>query len=96
MKPAALAELKAAAEVLEANPTIKIRVEGHTDSTGSAAINDRLSQQRADAVREQLVQDGVGADRIQAQGFGSSRPVGSNATAAGRAANRRVDIAILR
>ena len=96
LKPAALAELKAAAEVLEANPTIKIRVEGHTDSTGSAAINDRLSQQRADAVREQLIQDGVGADRIQAQGFGSSRPVGSNATAAGRAANRRVDIAILR
>ncbi|MDG2051117.1 MAG: OmpA family protein [Myxococcota bacterium] len=96
LKPTALAELKAAAEVLEANPAIKIRVEGHTDSTGSAAINDRLSGQRADAVREQLIQDGVSADRIQAQGFGSSRPVGSNATAAGRAANRRVDIAILR
>ena len=96
LKPKAIEALSAAAQVLSANPEIRIRVEGHTDSTGSAAINNRLSRERADAVRARLIQDGVAPGRIEAEGFGASRPAESNATAAGRAANRRVDLAILR
>ena len=94
--PAALAELSHIAEVLEKNPTLKIQISGHTDSTGSDAINEKLSKQRAEVVRNQLVKDGIASDRIEAKGFGSSRPVASNQTSEGRASNRRVDIDVLR
>lgn len=65
-------------------------VEGHTDNTGSDSTNMRLSQQRADSVRQYLVDKGVPAARIQARGFGETQPVADNATADGRAENRRV------
>lgn len=72
----------------------KIDVEGHTDSTGDAAANFELSQRRANAVRQFLIQRGVMTDRIAAQGFGATRPIAPNTTAAGQAANRRIEFKV--
>jgi len=72
----------------------KISVEGHTDAQGNDASNLKLSQDRADAVRSYLVQQGVDADRISAVGKGETTPVASNDTAEGRANNRRVEIVV--
>lgn len=69
-----------------------IEVAGHTDGSGSAAYNQRLSQQRAEAVRAVLVEAGVGAQSVTAKGYGSTRPVADDSTDAGQAANRRVEI----
>jgi outer membrane protein OmpA-like peptidoglycan-associated protein len=84
--------LDGVAESLVANDEIKVRVSGHTDSTGSAALNKRLSQARAESVRIYLVEKGVAPVRLIAVGYGPSRPVASNKTAAGRAQNRRVEL----
>ena len=78
----------------EQDPNSKIVVEGHTDSQGAAAFNQDLSQHRAESVRAYLVSHGIAADRVTAQGFGPSRSVSDNATAEGRANNRRVEIVI--
>ena len=70
-------------------------VEGHTDSTGTVDVNQLLSEQRADAVREYLIANQtLPADRISAVGYGSERPLASNATGEGRAVNRRIDVII--
>ena len=71
-----------------------IRIEGHTDSQGSSTFNDQLSQRRADAVREFLVDAGVARDRITAMGRGESEPIVDNNTAENRATNRRVEIVV--
>lgn len=71
-----------------------VLIEGHTDSTGTDAINLRLSQDRAESVRLALISRGIDPSRITATGLGSSRPVASNATAEGRQQNRRVEIVI--
>lgn len=76
-------------------PDTVIRVEGHTDSVGSAAYNQTLSENRANSVRSYLVQRGVAASRIEAVGYGLTRPIADNATEAGRAQNRRVEILIV-
>lgn len=80
---------------LRENPGLKIEIQGHTDSTGAAAYNEQLSQRRADAVREYLIEHGVSPSQVVARGYGESEPVASNATAAGRAANRRVVAKVL-
>lgn len=73
-------------------PQTRTTVEGHTDSVGPDAYNQRLSERRAQAVRDVLVhQYGVSADRVDSVGYGESRPVADNATAEGRAINRRVE-----
>ena len=82
------------ASVLKANPDIQVRVEGHTDSRGSESYNMELSQGRAESVVEYLVGAGIGESRLTPKGFGESRPIEDNATAEGRAANRRVEIHI--
>ncbi len=82
----------AIAESLVANEEIKVQVGGHTDSSGSAALNKRLSAARAESVRQYLISKGVAADRLTAVGFGPSKPIASNKTAAGRAQNRRVEL----
>ncbi len=70
-------------------------IEGHTDSTGSEALNQKLSRSRAESVQQYLIHNGVlTADKIAARGYGSSRPLASNATARGRAINRRIDVII--
>ncbi|MBN1208255.1 MAG: OmpA family protein [Myxococcaceae bacterium] len=80
------------AKVLNEHPEIvKVVIEGHTDDRGPADFNRTLSQQRAEAVREYLAKKGVAMDRMEPKGYGPDRPVQPNTTAAGRAANRRVD-----
>jgi outer membrane protein OmpA-like peptidoglycan-associated protein len=78
--------------ILNQYKTLRFDVEGHTDSTGSDKINNRLSQERADAVRDYLVEHGFPADKITAKGFGSANPIGDNKTSKGRQENRRVEI----
>jgi outer membrane protein OmpA-like peptidoglycan-associated protein len=80
------------AVTLNENPKTAVRIVGHTDSTGSDAINDPLSVNRAASVRNYLVSQGVAGDRVSIDGRGSREPIADNATAEGRARNRRVDI----
>jgi outer membrane protein OmpA-like peptidoglycan-associated protein len=86
--------LNEVAEVLSANSSIKIRIEGHTDSRGSDSYNQKLSNQRASSVVQYLAGRGIGSSRMLSTGFGEERPIEDNATKAGRAANRRVEIHI--
>jgi outer membrane protein OmpA-like peptidoglycan-associated protein len=83
------------AEFVRKDPDKRVRIEGHTDSTGSANANQVLSQKRAEAVRDALESAGIDASRMTAVGVGEERPVASNETAEGRAKNRRVDIILL-
>lgn len=80
------------ANVLNQSPSTRITVVGHTDSTGSEQFNQELSLRRAEAVRNELVAAGVSPNRMFPIGRGESEPVATNATAEGRAANRRVDL----
>ncbi|MGK7294879.1 MAG: OmpA family protein [Candidatus Wenzhouxiangella sp. M2_3B_020] len=82
-------------ELLESEPDKQIRIEGHTDSTGPADLNLRLSRQRAEAVRDALVELGIDRARINAVGMGEDFPIATNETAEGRARNRRVDVILL-
>ncbi len=75
--------------------TMVVEVSGHTDNTGAAKLNRRLSQQRADSVVAYLTAKGVKADNLKAKGYGSDKPVADNAIATGRSANRRVELHIL-
>lgn len=88
----AKASLRVTAASLAADPSAGIEVAGFTDDTGPRALNQRLSLQRAEAVRAFLVAAGVAAERLTARGYGPADPVASNATAAGRAENRRVEL----
>ncbi|HYG70158.1 MAG TPA: OmpA family protein, partial [Anaeromyxobacteraceae bacterium] len=95
IRPESASLLDEIASVMKQHPEIKkVLVEGHSDSTGSAALNRRLSQARAQAVVDALVERGVEAGRLAAKGFGPSRPIQSNDTPEGREANRRVEISI--
>ncbi|WP_317172305.1 OmpA family protein [Hymenobacter sp. BRD67] len=82
------------ATTLQKYADTNIVIEGHTDASGSDAINQPLSQRRAQAVANELTTKGVDTSRITAKGYGSTQPVGDNSTAAGKAANRRVEVAI--
>lgn len=84
--------LDGVAQTLNENPGVTAVIVGHTDSTGSAAINNTLSQQRAASVASYLAQRGVASNRMQTMGVGSSQPVASNDTVDGRRQNRRVEI----
>ena len=94
LKPGAVNEIVRLAHFLQENPERMVRIEGHTDSTGSITTNLVLSQRRAEAVADTLVAAGVARDRIVATGLGPDFPVASNATAAGRQQNRRVEVVI--
>jgi outer membrane protein OmpA-like peptidoglycan-associated protein len=94
LKPGAAASMDRLARFLGEYPDRRVLIEGHTDSRGTAAYNLQLSRDRADAVRDALVLRGIDASRILTTGKGESLPVASNDTAAGRQANRRVDIVI--
>ena len=80
---------------LQNNPDTDVRIYGHTDSSGSDAINNPLSQRRAESVYNYLLSKGISGNRIESQGFGSSQPVADNTTATGRSQNRRVEVYIL-
>ena len=92
VKPESYGDIKNLADFLTQYPQTTTVVEGHTDAVGSDAYNQSLSERRANAVRDVLVnQYGVGSDRVNAVGYGESRPVADNASAEGRAVNRRVE-----
>src|SRR3954470_19963863 len=94
LKAGAKSTLTKIADQLKTNPDAKIAVEGHTDSVGTEAKNQELSDKRASAVRDFLVSAGVPQDHITAAGKGESEPIATNKTAAGRQQNRRVELLI--
>ena len=92
--PASRTELDKVVQLMEGNPTLKIRLDGYTDSVGTAVHNDALSLMRAQAVVSYLASKGIASDRMAARGLGARNPVASNATEAGRALNRRTEMVI--
>ena len=80
--------------IIQAHPGLNLAIEGHTDTTGSADFNLKLSQQRADTVRQFLISQGLSADTITSKGLGQDNPIADNATVAGRKLNRRVEIIV--
>lgn len=89
-----IANLNDLAETLNKYDDTDILVEGHTDSTGPADFNQKLSDRRAETVRRSLVEQGVAANRLSAVGYGPSQPLADNSTVEGRQINRRVEVAI--
>lgn len=83
-------------EILEKYPNEKFHVEGHTDATGSEGLNQKLSDKRANAVRDYLISKGINGANLTAQGYGESQPIETNATRSGRAMNRRVEIKLVK
>ncbi|MFP3493207.1 OmpA family protein [Pseudomonas sp. SIMBA_059] len=94
VKPNSYADVKNLADFMKQYPNTTTVVEGHTDSVGPDAYNQKLSQRRADAVKQVLVKDGIAPNRVSSVGYGKSRPVADNATEAGRAINRRVEASV--
>lgn len=96
LKPTAREKLSKLAGILLAYPgNLTLQIEGHTDSVGSDELNNKLSQNRAESVRDYLVQSGVKAEKVlSVQGFGKTKPIATNDTAPGRQMNRRVEIVI--
>ena len=94
LQPGAVDEVVRLATFLRENPERAVRIEGHTDSTGSMATNMVLSQRRADTVADTLAAAGIPRSRVMAVGYGPDSPVATNATAAGRQQNRRVEVVI--
>ena len=88
--------LQAITAILKEYPTAKFSLEGHTDNTGSDALNQTLSEERAAAVKNFLVENGIDASRLSSKGFGESAPVDSNKTAKGKANNRRVEVKLVK
>jgi outer membrane protein OmpA-like peptidoglycan-associated protein len=94
LKPEAIAQIEKVGDILAKYSDDRIRIQGHTDSTGSAAHNEELSLRRAQAVREVLLSRGVKPEQMLVEGIGERRPIADNATASGRAQNRRVELRI--
>jgi len=84
--------LQAITAILKEYPKANFTIEGHTDSVGSKTLNQKLSDARANAVMAYLIQNGIDGLRLNAYGFGEDYPISSNATRAGRAENRRVEV----
>ena len=86
--------LQAIADIMMEYPNTVFHVGGHTDSTGSATYNEKLSEERAESVRQRLIELGIPAARLTAEGYGEARPIATNQTAQGRQENRRVEISL--
>jgi outer membrane protein OmpA-like peptidoglycan-associated protein len=95
LKPESEPELKRILQVMKENTALVIEISGHTDNTGSDEINNKLSLERANAVKENLLKGGIDQARIKTKGYGKSKPKADNATEEGRQINRRVEIEIL-
>ncbi len=94
LRPDAQMRLARLAGIVTSHPGLILQVEGYTDNIGSDEFNQKLSEQRAEAVRDFLIQQGVAQQTITAKGFGETMPVADNSTAAGRQNNRRVEIIV--
>ena len=93
IRPSSYSILNQVALMVKANPDIKkLRIEGHTDSRGSREMNIKLSQDRADSVRNHLIGQGIAPERLEANGFGPDRPLVEETDAAAMQKNRRVEI----
>jgi outer membrane protein OmpA-like peptidoglycan-associated protein len=92
LKPGADDALNRVAQFLQKQPTMSVRIEGHTDSLGSDSYNDALSERRAQAVANALESRGVSSSQLRAVGRGKQLPIATNETSAGRQQNRRVEI----
>jgi outer membrane protein OmpA-like peptidoglycan-associated protein len=95
LKPSSFSVLDDVADLLRENSEVRVEISGHTDSDGSSSYNQDLSRRRAESVRSYLVQKGISASRLTTVGYGESQPVASNATADGKAQNRRIEFRVL-
>jgi outer membrane protein OmpA-like peptidoglycan-associated protein len=94
LRPAAREKLARVSGIILSHPGLRIEIEGHTDSVGSDEYNQKLSEQRASAVRDYLMSQGMNASIVTAKGLGETMPVASNDNAAGRQQNRRVELVV--
>jgi K(+)-stimulated pyrophosphate-energized sodium pump len=94
LRPESRAQLRDVAAILRAYPSIRVKIGGYTDSTGDPASNLQLSAARAESVRQELISQGLGVDRLDAEGYGAAQPVASNDTEEGRARNRRIALRV--
>ncbi|AMR27199.1 hypothetical protein A0257_08875 [Hymenobacter psoromatis] len=92
LRPAAQPVLAEVRTLLTQSPELRLAVQGHTDNTSTPAHNQQLSEARAQAVVAALTAQGIAASRLSASGFGQTKPLADNATEAGRAQNRRVEL----
>jgi outer membrane protein OmpA-like peptidoglycan-associated protein len=92
MRPESAALIKDIAVTLKHNPTWTLQINGHTDSIGDPAYNQKLSAARAKAVTDALIKRGIAASRLNSAGLGETQPKGDNSTLEGRAINRRVEL----
>ncbi|MFH0867536.1 MAG: OmpA family protein [Bacteroidota bacterium] len=95
LKPESYKALNDLVEVMKLKPDMVIEIDGHTDNTGTPELNQTLSQNRADAVRNYLLKKGIAASRVTAKGFGDTLPVADNSTEEGKAKNRRTEVKII-
>ena len=94
LRPGAREKLAKISGIVLAHPGLKLEIEGHTDSVGSDEYNQQLSENRAGAVRDYLLQQGIAINNLLTRGFGETMPVASNDTPAGRQQNRRVELVV--
>ncbi len=94
LRPAAREKLAKISGIILSHPGLRLEVDGYTDSIGSDDYNLKLSDNRADGVRDYLVGEGIAPDNVAAKGFGKDDPVAPNETAAGRQKNRRVEMVV--
>jgi len=94
LRPASIKELNEIVEAMHKNPNARLEISGHTDVVGTLSHNQQLSEGRAKAVRDYLIEKGISADRLRYAGYNYSKPIATNATPEGRARNRRVEIKI--
>jgi OOP family OmpA-OmpF porin len=91
IQPSSYAELDQFVTFLKANPNLRGEIQGHTDSKGTAEYNQKLSERRAEAVRQYFISKGIPASQMTTKGYGMTKPIADNATEEGRAMNRRIE-----
>jgi outer membrane protein OmpA-like peptidoglycan-associated protein len=96
IKDQSAAVLENITAILKEYSFARFTIDGHTDSVGSAALNQKLSEERAYSVMNYLIENGIASNRLEAAGYGEDRPIAANNTRAGRTTNRRVEINLIR